>query len=83
MRTLVRRFLVLATLSALLLGVAATATPNVLAAAPLTNTHVGKRLPHVDEPKGEARALDTGRLHRYGRRGGASAEYAITPVSRV
>src|SRR5438552_5892848 len=40
MRTLVRRFLVLATLSALLLGVAATATPNVLAAAPLTNTHV-------------------------------------------
>jgi amidase len=40
MRTLVRRFLVLATLSALLLGVAATAAPNVLGAVPLTNTRV-------------------------------------------
>ena len=38
MRTLVRRFLVVATLSALLLGVAATAAPQAFAAAPLTNT---------------------------------------------
>ena len=37
MRTLVRRFLVVATLSALLLGVAATAAPQAFAAAPLTN----------------------------------------------
>ena len=40
MRTLVRRFLVVATLSALLLGVAATAAPQAFAAAPLTNTRV-------------------------------------------
>jgi len=40
MRTLVRRFLVLATLSAVLLGVAATAAPTAFAAAPLTNTRV-------------------------------------------